>query len=223
LNYFINSYTKDDLGLVSEKTFSDSIVISKNHRLRSKNIGESLSKINSFFFEFLQQYNLPLPEIIQKELVRFVHQPMSIFPFKLKVLNSVDSRNSVILSKKEFEQISTPIFEFYVGDCLEYFVSDSHLITLNLCDANEVKLMLRIASKANVVLKSFFERRNFYLLEFNCFFGKLDDKIFLVGDFSPFGIFIKDMENSELEPNPYKLTNSKLFGKYTAIIFKLLY
>lgn len=222
MHHFINSYKKDALGLVSEKNFSDSIIISKNFKVRSKNIGESLAKINSFFFEYLQQYNLPIPEVIQKDGNKIIHQPIFIFPIKLKILNSVDKRNSQILRKNEFEHLSIPLFEFFVGDNLEHVVSDSHLISLNLCDANEVRMMLRIASKANAVLKSFFERRNFYLLELNSFFGKLEDKIFILGDFSPLGIFIKPIDNSESEINPYTVASTKLFRKYTTIIFEQL-
>jgi phosphoribosylaminoimidazole-succinocarboxamide synthase len=223
VNYFLSTYTDRINPEISTREFSDSIHVNKKLIFRSKNIAENLAKINSFFFDYLLQYNIPLPQIINKSTSTFVHQPISFFPFRLKILNAFDKRNSRIFLKKEFDQLQIPLFEFYIGEELQHFVSESHLLSFEIADANEIKMMLRIASKANVVLKSFFERRNFNLVEFNSFFGKCDDKIFILGDFSPIGLHIIPNQNLESAIFPNKILTSKQFRKYTDIIHEQLF
>jgi len=83
------------------------------------------------------------------------------------------------------------------------------LIAFDVCAVEEFKMMKRICSKLNAVLKSFFERRNSILTEVSCNFGKCDDKIFIVGDFTP-----KSLKISSENINPYDLQTTSKFKKY---------
>jgi phosphoribosylaminoimidazole-succinocarboxamide synthase len=223
VNYFLSNYIDLNNDEISSKEFSDIIHINKNLKFRSKNIAESLAKINSFFFDYLLQYNIPLPQLVSKTSTKLIHQNVSFFRLRLKVLNAFDKKNSRIFQKKEFDSLQIPIFEFYFGEELEHFVSESHLVAFEIADSSEIKMMLRIASKANVVLKSFFERRGFNLVEFNSFFGKFEDKVFLLGEFSPLGINIIPIQNDGNFLNPYKILTSKQFRRYTDIFHEQLY
>jgi phosphoribosylaminoimidazole-succinocarboxamide synthase len=223
VNYFLSNYTSQTFPEISIKDFSDIVTINKKLKFRSKNIAESLAKINSFFFDYLLQYNIPLPQLISKTPTSFIHQQVSFIPLRLKILNAFDKKNSRIFQKKEFEQLQIPLFEFYLGDELQHFVSESHLLSFEIVDASEIKMMLRIASKANVVIKSFFERRNFNFTEFNSFFGKYEDKVFMLGDFSPIGLHIIPNQIEDQTINPNKILTSKQFRKYTDIIHEQLY
>ena len=63
-----------------------------------------------------------------------------------------------------------------------------------------------MCSKINAVLKSFFERRNLLLAEVCCIFGKNDEKIFLIGDFTPKSLKILPLDQESKWSDPYKLT-----------------
>ena len=71
-----------------------------------------------------------------------------------------------------------------------------------------MKLIIRICSKINAVLKSFFERRNEILAEISCHFGKHEDKVLLIGDFSPASLKFFPKDDSVKWVNPYKLSTA---------------
>ncbi|HSP88062.1 MAG TPA: phosphoribosylaminoimidazolesuccinocarboxamide synthase, partial [Ignavibacteriaceae bacterium] len=91
----------------------------------------------------------------------------------------------------------------------------------DLCTYEELRLINRICSKVNAVLKSYFERRGEILAEMNCFFGKEEDKIYVVEDFTPGSLKIIPNEITDKFLNPYKITTPSQLNKYTDHLFKL--
>lgn len=122
---------------------------------------------------------------------------------------------------KEGSELALPVFEFHYGCGKESMISESHLLAFNLCNPEDMKLITRICSKINAVLKSFFDRRNETLAEVCCHFGKLEDKVFLVGDFSPASIKILPKDENVKWTNPYKLSTSTEIKKYTEHLFNI--
>lgn len=207
-------------GKISTREFTDIVQTDKKTRFRSKNIGELNAKINSFFLGYVQQFNIPVPLFEYQSPNVISHQTLELFPFGLKVLNVYDKKNSRIFLKKELEVLQVPLYEFYVGEFLEHFVGENHISSLELSTAIEIKMIQRIASKANAVLKSFFERRNITLMELNLLFGKSEDKIFLIGDFSPIKLKLLSESLINQSINPYKISSSQLLKKYSEIIYE---
>ncbi len=86
-----------------------------------------------------------------------------------------------------------------------------------------LKLINRICSKVNAVLKSFFERRNFCLAEVTLGFGKHEDKIFLVDDFTPRSLkIIPSDKESKKYLDPYKLDTAAEVKNYTDHLLNLM-
>lgn len=142
------------------------------------------------------------------------------FPFHIKLLNVVDKKSSKILSKKENENLTIPVSEIFFNHESEIPLNDSHIISYELSSVPDLKIIHRICTKLNVVLKSFFERRNFTLAEHKCYFGKYNDKVFVTGDFSPtnFKIFSTDGNANYLNKfnTPFELK------KYTETFLELI-
>lgn len=84
-----------------------------------------------------------------------------------------------------------------------------------------MKIIYRICSKVNAVLKSFFERRNELLAEVSCFFGKADSKIFLVNDMTPNSIKLIPAIKENKWINPYKISTPAEIKKYTDVLFNM--
>ena len=59
------------------------------------------------------------------------------------------------------------------------------------------------------------------LAEVCCHFGKLEDKVFLIGDFSPASLRIFPKDESVKWTNPYKLTTPTEIKKYTEHLFNI--
>jgi len=73
----------------------------------------------------------------------------------------------------------------------------------------------------NAVLKAFFERRNETVAEVICSFGKYENKIFLVDDFTPMSLKVFPNGDNKKWSNPYKLTTSGEMRKYTDYLFNI--
>jgi len=207
----------------SIREYPDFIALPGYNKLKSKNLGEKFALINSFFFDYLKEFHIPVGYIkpAEKNSLKFFNYVQ--FPFSIKILNIVDSRNSKLTLKKEGELLNLPIFEIYYLGETDYLISESHLIAFDLCTIEEIKIINRLCSKINAVLKSFFERRNLLLAEVTCTFGKRDSKIILVDDFTP-----KSLKIYSLEPNvqnlidPYSITTSDRLKKYTDQLINIM-
>lgn len=205
-----------------EITFSDTIEISKKpfQQKKIKGIGEKLAKVSSYFFEYINGFNIPtvfdkLNSENQYQVKKFIE-----VPFLIKMLNNVDKRTSKIFNIDEYENLSIPILEIYKDDNPFSLITESHILAFNLVSSLELRYIFRLCSKINAVLKNFFERRNLLLVEFNCHFGKVENQILLVGDFTPMSFKIIDKNNISL--NPYKIKTPKEISLYTNLIFNLI-
>lgn len=221
----IETHKKTDLpfdeGNYQETIFQDNFIISPEKKVKVKDIAKKTASINAYFFEYLKEYQIPSAfhsKDSENSLKFFKNDD---FKFRVKILNRADKRNAKIFNLKEGQDLGLPIIEFHYGFGKESVVCESHLISFNLCTSEELKLMTRICSKINAVLKSFFERRSEILAEVSLNFGKVDDKIYLTGDFSPASLKIFPTEESIKWVNPYKLTTANEIKKYTDHLFNI--
>lgn len=193
---------------------------SDKKRIRVKGLGDKFAAINSFFFEYLKEYHIPVA-FLKNESSSLKFYNHSRFPFYIKIFNASDKRTAKRFSIKEFELLNLPLFEFHYGNGKDSFISESHLVSFNLCTYEELKLINRICSKVNAVLKSYFERRGEILAEMNCYFGKSDDKIYLVDEFTPRSLKIIPQEINKKFINPYGISTTAQLKKYTDHLFTL--
>lgn len=195
--------------------YEDIIESYKNKKMKVKGVGEKFASINSFFLDYLKEYHIPVAYVknISKSVLKFIDHKK--FPFSIRILNAADKRTAKIFNIKEFEPLNLPLFEFHFGNRQDSLISESHLISFDLCTYEDLKLINRICSKVNAVLKSFFERRGEILAEMNCTFGKAEEKIYVVEDFTPISLKILPVEINNKSLNPYKLTTPAQFRKYT--------
>ena len=190
-------------------------------KIRVKGLGEKFAAINSFLLDYLKEYHIPVAFIRNKAKTSLEFLNYNKFPFFIRIYNAVDKRTAKIFKRKEFDTLTLPLVEFHYGEGKDSLVSESHLISFELCTYEELKLITRICSKVNAVLKSYFERRVEILAELDCCFGKVDDKIYVVEGFSPKSIKVLPQEMNNKSINPYKITTPTQLRKYTDHLFKL--
>jgi phosphoribosylaminoimidazole-succinocarboxamide synthase len=92
--------------------------------------------------------------------------------FHVKIQNIAGKRISKIFGVREFSEITIPLYEFFLDDEEKFVLSENHLNSFLLLTNEEYKMILRISSKVNAVLKSFFERRGFVLATANLKYGR---------------------------------------------------
>lgn len=202
--------------------FLDYYKINSQKRAKVTDLGEKVTALHTHFFDFLKEFHIPVAFSNREDKNSIKYIKYENLLFNVKILNSADKRTAKIFSIKEGTPLDLPIFEFHYGNYKESLISDSHLITFNLCNADDLKMVNRICSKINAVLKSFFERRNYILAEVSCTFGKIDEKIFLTGNFSPESLKVFPIEEMPKWKDPYKLTTAANIKAYTDHLIKII-
>ncbi len=225
-NHFGEELHKKEL-LFDEKDYFileyfDFINSNGDKKVKIKNLGEKFAFINSFFFDYLKEYHIPAAFVRNhdKNSLKFIKHKR--FPFGIKILNIIDKRTAKIFGHKEGEILNLPIFELHYGNGKDSMIAESHLITFDLCSIEELKIINRICSKINAVLKSYFERRGYLLAEATCHFGKNEDKIFVVDDFTPQSLKIIPINKTEKSIDPYKFSTSSEIKHYTDHLFNMM-
>lgn len=201
--------------------YPDFILNQKNKKLTVKNFGEIVASLNAFFLDYLKGYNIPVAYLKKTENKSIQSLNVTDFRFRVKILNAADSRNARIFSIKRGTALELPVMEYHFGDSKDSVITESHLISFNLCSYEELKMVNRLCSKINAIIKSFFERRNLLLLELTCRFGKFDGKIYLIDDFSPMSIKILSSKSEDNLPDPYKIETAVQLKKYSNFLLKL--
>ncbi len=228
-----DSYLQKELPLDEDNylllEYPDYLTNGGNKKIKVKDLGEKFASLNSFFMDYLKEYHIPAAFVKtqDKNSLKFIkHERL---PFVIKIMNLTDKRTAKIFSKKEGEMLSLPIFEYHYGEGKNLpagqastLVSESHLITFDLCTVEDLKLINRICSKVNAVLKSFFERRGEVLAEVNCCFGKSENKIYLVDDFTPKSLKIIPISRDDKWISPYKFDTPATVRKYTDHLFNMM-
>ena len=195
--------------------YEDIFITHKNKKVTLKTLGEKIAIINSYFFEYLKGYNIPCAYVRKTGKRNLLFLKYTEFPFKIKILNAADKRISKIFSIKAGTLLELPVLEYHYGESKESIITESHLVSFNLCSYDELKLMNRLCSKINAIIKSFFERRNENLVELTCGFGKFEGKIFLIDDFSPMSMKIIKNEPDGKFPDAYKIETPAQMKKYS--------
>ena len=209
---------KPDFMLVE---YYDIFVTQKNKKVAAKNLGEKTALLNSYFFEYLKGYNIPCAFVKKDDKKEIQVINVVDFRFRVKILNAADGRTAKIFSIKTGSSLELPILEYHFGESKESVITESHIISFNLCSYEDLKMINRLCSKINAIVKSFFERRNVSLLELTCRFGKFEGKIYLIDDFSPISIKIVSGKKEEKLPDSYKIDSAAQMNKYSDYLLKL--
>jgi phosphoribosylaminoimidazole-succinocarboxamide synthase len=193
----------------------------QNKKVKVKDLGQKFAAINSFFYEYLKKYHIPCAYVKSNKNNSLLYLNVQQLPFSVKILNAADKRTAKIFSINEGTKLELPVFEYHYGDSKDSIVSESHLISFEICTNEELKLINRICSKLNAVMNAFFERRGETVSEVTCSFGKCENKIYLVDDFSPLSLKVFTNGKSNNLANPYSLKTSSEMRKYTDFLYNI--
>jgi phosphoribosylaminoimidazole-succinocarboxamide synthase len=202
--------------------FLDIFNINNQKKTRIKDLGQKVASLHSVFFDYLKEFHIPIAYIKKEETNSLKFVKYENLNFSVKILNCADKRTAKIFSLKDGSSLELPVFELHYGNQKESMISESHLITFNLCSTEELKMINRICSKINAVLRSFFERRNFTLAELSCRFGKFEGKVYMTGNFSPDSLKVFPVNGDLKWKDPYKLLTSAHIKGYTDQLIKII-
>ncbi len=207
---------------------TDEIFLSvKKQKSGFKGKGAINNQISSFLFRFLDSYHIKsyfIRDLSEREMLVKHVQPI---PLVVTVRNiaagSLVKRYGVV----EGKELECPLFEFYLKDEEHEnpMINEDHIVSFGHASAEELKEIHRLASKLNVILRDFFRRRALKLVDFTVEFGRLKNKVVLIGALCPDTFQLWDLQSNEKYDvarvlndtqkvkNVYHVIHDRLFSK----------
>ncbi len=151
----------------------------KRERMDGK--AEANNTITCALFEYLESYNVPTYLSRKVDDKSFLANRVDMIPIVVSIWNVATGELSKRFALDEGKVLEYPIVElYYKNEKLKVpMINEYHAYALNLCDRKEMGNILRIATKINAILKSFFDRKNFKLANLQLEFGRSHNQIIL--------------------------------------------
>lgn len=170
---------------------------SKKKKITSR--GECNNGTSALILEILESYHVPtyflqksgVKEMIVKNYVRI--------PIKIIIRNITAGNLCKKYNIPEGKILDYPIIEYYLKNekLNDPFVNEYYIYALNYANPEEMKTIVRMSSKINAILKSFFKRRNLNLVDIKLEFGRIKGKTVVCDEISPETCTIWDIQTDE--------------------------
>jgi phosphoribosylaminoimidazole-succinocarboxamide synthase len=149
--------------------------------------GEYNCSISTILFEYLESYHVTTHFVRRLSPTEMLVNRLDIIPLEAVMRNIAAGSLVKKLPFQEGAVIEHPIFELYLkNDKLgDPPVNEHHVFALKLARPEEVRLIFRLTSKVNAILKSYFERRGLMLVDFKLEFGRDQGELVLADEISP--------------------------------------
>ncbi|MDL2280368.1 phosphoribosylaminoimidazolesuccinocarboxamide synthase [Selenomonadales bacterium OttesenSCG-928-I06] len=151
------------------------------------NKGELNNKISSFFFNLLNENNIPNHFIKQVDDRSMLVKTLKIIPVEVVVRNIAAGSLAKRLGWEEGRELPTPVIELYYkdDDLGDPIINYYHINVLNIATKQQIAQMEEYALKINTVLKDFLKDKNVDLVDFKLEFGTHKGEVILGDEISP--------------------------------------
>lgn len=149
--------------------------------------GEVNAGISSFLFQYLENYHVPTHFVERVSDRELLVRKLRMVPIEVVVHNVASAKLAQRFRLDEGQYLDFPIVEYYlkVPRLVRPQINETHALALGYAKAEEMRTMGRLASKANAILKSLFDRRGLLLVEFTLEFGDAGDHICIGDEITP--------------------------------------
>ena len=151
------------------------------------NKGELNNKISSFFFELLNENEIPNHFVKQVDNRSMLVKTLKIIPIEVVVRNIAAGSLAKRLGWEEGIELPAPVIELYYknDDLGDPIINYYHINTLNIATKEQVTKLEEYALKINTVLKDFLKSKNIDLADFKLEFGIHKGEVILGDEISP--------------------------------------
>ncbi len=198
--------------------------IKKKVTVRGKKIINT--NISAYFFEYLHSYNVPTHYVKRSDDKSIIVKKLEMIPFELVIWNIATDGLAKRLGLSDGTVLESPVLEFYLKNekLKNPLINEYHAYALGLCDRNDMSAILRIATKTNAVLRSFFQRKGMSLVNFKLEFGKLSGQVILGDEITPdtFMVWGRDQAN-KFDKKGFLITaetGKEVYSKIEEILLK---
>ena len=190
-----------------------------------KNKGIVNSKISTYIFNFLDSYHIP--SHFEKSLSdrEILVKRLDMVPIEVIVRNIATGSLCEKYGCKEGDSLQYPIIEFYLkNDKLnDPMMNEYHAAAFGLATPEEMRTIVRFATKVNAILKSFFIRRKVRLVDFKLEFGRFKGQLYLGDEISPDTCRFWDLETGEqLDKDRFRKDMGRVEEAYQEMLRRVL-
>jgi len=161
---------------------------------------ECSAEIAEHIFHYLQSFRIPNHFIEKTDSNMLLVKKLEMIPIAVIVRNIASGSLCEKYGIEEQRELEFPIVELvYRNNQYDNpIVNESHILAFGVSTPEEIRTIVRTATKTNAVLRSFMERRRFRLVDLWLEFGRHESEI-LVGDaITPDSVRVMDMESEEI-------------------------
>lgn len=170
--------------------------------------GDVNAGISSFLFQYLENYHVPTHFIERISAVEMMVRRLRMLPIAVVVHNVATGEFAQRFKIDEGKPLDFPVIEHFLkAKKLGYpMINETHALALGYSKADDMKKIIRMASKTNAILKSLFDRRGMILVQFTLEFGHTSDHLYVGDEITPDSCKIWDKRtNRKLDKDRFLL------------------
>lgn len=194
-----NAHAQHASAPLSDTPLHDTIGMDSNRKSQNTNVATLAGEISSYLFKYLAGFRIPAFSAEKSVGSDAPTKLTAQIPLQVRVHNTAVGDFSRVFGIKEGTELTVPVIEHYFKnpDIGNPLVNEFHIYSMGLATPEQLRSINRLASKTNVVLKSFFERRELKLLVANLEFGVAGSQIVLCEELSPRTCRFSDLSKKE--------------------------
>ena len=168
-------------------------------KVQNSTIATLANEISSYLFKYLAGFRIPTHFVEKVSGSEMLVKQLTMIPLQVRVHNVAFGEFARQYGIKEGSELTVPVIEHYYKnpDLGNPLANEFHIYSLGLATPEQLRAINRLASKTNVVLKSFFERRELKLLSVNLEFGILGNQVTIGDEISPRTCRFADMQKKD--------------------------
>lgn len=176
---------RDNLALLEFKDDFLDPIGSKKSRIPGK--GEINAGISSFLFQYLENYHVPTHFVERNADTELLVRRLKMIPIEVVVHNVASEQLAARFELDEGQHLDFPVIEYFLKmpKLGNPQVNETHALAFGYARTDDMRTMGRMASKANAILKSLFDRRGLLLVEFSLEFGTAGEHLYIGDEISP--------------------------------------
>ncbi|MQS51495.1 phosphoribosylaminoimidazolesuccinocarboxamide synthase [Companilactobacillus mishanensis] len=181
-------------------------------------------KISAFIYDYLQKNG------IETHLIKNVsdHEQLvkktELIPIEVVLRNKIAGSFAKKFALTEGKSLNPPVIEYYfksdeLGDPA---INESQIESINIATAEELKNIKSQTLKINDLLKALFDKDDLDLVDFKLEFGRVDNKIILIDEFSPDNCRLWDQTSHQsLDKDVFRKNEADLVTTYQKVLNRL--
>jgi phosphoribosylaminoimidazole-succinocarboxamide synthase len=193
-----NLYESTNPGLYIQRFKDDQGDSGSRKRPTSPSRATVSNEISAYLFGFLNGFRIPTHFVSRVTDSEMLVRQLDMIPLEVRVCNVASGLCAKRLGMKEGTDLPFPVIEHYYKkpELGKPLLNEFHIFSLALVTPEQLRTINRLASKANIVLRSFFERRGLRLISVGLEFGVSGEQIMIGDEISPRTCCISDLQRA---------------------------